>query len=211
MKIQVVLADDHPLIMVGATQLLKSEMNIEVTATAVSPEKLMEVLASGPCDVLVTDFSMPKEQGADGLVMLSAIRSRFPEVRIVVLTMLDNVGLLQRMRRVGALGVLNKRGDMAELPDAIMTVYRHRPFLGKSVRVQMLEAGIGPQGPEQSLSPRELEIIRLYVGGASITEIAKSLNRTLNTISTQKSSAMRKLGVKNDTELYHYASLVGLT
>ncbi|MBO9652343.1 MAG: response regulator transcription factor [Variovorax sp.] len=210
-NIRVVLADDHPLIMVGANHLLKSTLNVQAVATAASPEMLMEVLAQGECDVLVTDFSMPNKPGADGLAMLNAIRLRFPRVRVIVLTMIENVGLLQRMRKAGALGVLSKGGDLGELADAVVTVFRNRPFLGRSLRQRMLETDVGTHsGASQSLSPKELEIVRLYAGGKSITEISRTLNRTVNTVSTQKGSAMQKLGVKNDAELYQLALIVGL-
>jgi two-component system capsular synthesis response regulator RcsB len=212
MRIRVILADDHPLILLGARQLLLAESRIGVLASATSPDTLLELLAGTACDVLVTDFSMPSERSPDGLAMLTMLRNRHPEVRVVVLTMLDNIGLLQSIRKAGVLGVLNKRGDMAELPGAIYAAYQKRVFLGTTVRSEMIAAGMTPADDAvQALSPKELEVVRLYAGGMSITDISKFLSRSVNTVSTQKHSALRKLGLKSDAELYQYAVQAGLT
>lgn len=213
MFIRVMLADDHPLILMGARQLLSSELGISLVGEAHNADELLDLLARVACDVLVTDFAMPSERNADGLVMLGMIRRRFPNVRIVVLTMLDNAALLQSMRDAGALGILSKRGDMAELPIAIVSAFQHRPFLGKSVQHEMEILGIvrSATSPAQVLSPREIEVIRLYVGGMSVSEVAQHLHRSIKTISTHKHSAMEKLGIRSDAELYHYAVRNGLT
>ncbi|CAG2156858.1 response regulator transcription factor [Cupriavidus numazuensis] len=212
MIIRVMLADDHPLILVGARHVLSTELGFTIVGEAQSADSLMDMLETTSCDVLVTDFSMPSERNADGLAMLGAIRRRFSQVRIVVLTMLDNAALLQSMRDAGALGVLNKRGDMAELPSAIVTAFQGRPFLGKSVQREMEALGINRPAttPAQVLSPREIEVVRLYAGGMSVSAVAQHLHRSIKTISTHKHSAMEKLGIRSDAELYQYAVQNGL-
>ncbi|WP_051974863.1 LuxR C-terminal-related transcriptional regulator [Cupriavidus necator] len=94
------------------------------------------------------------------------------------------------MRNAGALGLLSKRGDMAELPLAIVSAFQHRPFLGKSVQHEMEILGIARSAasPAQVLSPREIEVIRLYVGGMSVSEVAQHLHRSIKTISTPPTS-----------------------
>lgn len=212
MYIRVMLADDHPLILLGARQVLGAELGITLVGEANNTDALFGLLACVECDVLVTDFSMPGVRNADGLVMLGMIRRRFPAVRIVVLTMLDNPALLQNMRDAGALGLLSKRGDMAELPAAIICAHQHRVFLGKSVQkaIEMLRRARASAVPAQALSPREIEVLRLYVGGMSVSEVAQHLHRSIKTISTHKHSAMEKLGLRGDADLYHYAARNGL-
>ncbi|MCY1286419.1 Transcriptional regulatory protein RcsB [compost metagenome] len=133
-------------------------------------------------------------------------------MRIVVLTMLDNPALLQNMRDAGALGLLSKRGDMAELSAAVICAYQRRAFLGKSVQkaIALVGTARATADPALALSPREIEVLRLYVGGMSVSEVAQHLHRSIKTISTHKHSAMEKLGLRSDADLYHYAVQNGL-
>ena len=210
--IRVMLADDHPLIVFAVRETLCRNLGFTVVAEATNPQALMENLAKVDCDVLVTDFSMPFPAAPDGLVMLNAIRSRFPAVRVVVLTMLENPGLMTSMRKAGALGILNKRDDMRELAAAVVAAFQRRAHLGSSVQreIAKLEIAAPIDSAIKILSPREMEVVRLYVGGMTTSEVARYLHRSINTVSTQKHSAMRKLGVKNDSELFNYALEHGL-
>jgi two-component system capsular synthesis response regulator RcsB len=212
MAIRVVLADDHPLIIFGVRQTLATATGIKVVADAPNPRALMELLRNVPCDVLVTDFSMPCGGNPDGLAMLTALRTRFPQVRVVVLTMLENPGLMVSMQDVGVLGIVNKRDDLSELPAVISAAYRHRRMLGTSVREDMKrwEQQMSRRQTSRSLSPREMEVVRMYVNGMKTTEVARYLHRSVNTVSTQKTNAMRKLGLTNDAELFDYAQAHGL-
>ncbi len=214
MTIRVILADDHPLILFGVRQVLGQVTGISVVADAANPRALTEKLESPGCDVLVTDYAMPGKNGPDGLVMLNSIRTKFPRVRVVVLTTLENLGLVMSMQGAGVMAVLNKRDDLAELPAAVNAAFQGRRYLSTSLQRQIEENVVDvPQKGESiaTLSPREMEVIRLYVRGMSTTEVARHLHRSVNTISTQKHSAMRKLGIDNDSELYAYAMEHGLS
>ncbi|WP_082926470.1 response regulator transcription factor [Cupriavidus sp. D384] len=206
------LADDHPFIVFGLREMLGKRLGFNVVAEATGPRLLLEKLARIECDVLITDFSMPCADAPDGLALLHCIRTRFPNVRIVVLTMLDNPGLLGCIRKAGALALLNKRDGLQELSNAVIAAFQGREHLSASVRQALARLGAGnPEAVASSrLSPREIEVLRLYVGGMTTSDIARYLNRSINTVSTQKHSAMRKIGVKNDAELYDYAIEHGL-
>ncbi|WP_422421331.1 response regulator [Pseudomonas sp. GZD-222] len=212
MTIRVILADDHPAILLGVRHTLNAAGGISVVAEASDPKVLMEKLQSVPCDVLVTDFSMPCEEKPDGLVMLNSIHSKFPTVRVVVLTMLENQGLLNSMAHAGALAILNKRYELSVLPEAIVAAFQGRHY--RVAAAQLNPSRPGAEAPDgildHALSSRELEVVRLYVGGMTLTEVALHLHRSIKTISTQKQSAMRKLGLTNDAELYDYAMKQGL-
>lgn len=210
--IRVMLADDHPFIVFGLREMLGKRLGFHVVAEAANPQMLLETLARIDCDVLITDFSMPCDNAPDGLSLLHSIRTRFPRVRIVVLTMLDNPALLGCIRKAGALALLNKRDGTQELSNAVIAAFQGREHLSPSVRKALATLGTGnPQAVVISrLSPREIEVLRLYVGGMTTSDIARYLNRSINTVSTQKHSAMRKIGVNNDAELFDYAIEHGL-
>lgn len=212
MAIRVILADDHPLIIFGVRQTLAAATGIRVVADASNPRALINLLRTVPCDVLVTDFSMPCGDSPDGLAMLTTLRTRFPHVRVVVLTMLENPGLMVSMQDVGVLGIVNKRDDLSELPAVIAAAYRRRSSLSTSVQEDMRrwENERLQRHSCRSLSPRELEVVRMYVKGMTTTQVARYLHRSVNTVSTQKTNAMRKLGLSNDAELFDYAQEHGL-
>lgn len=101
---------------------------------------------------------------------------------------------------------------MNHIGSAIQHVMRGQEYLGPSVKAALDSMGLGANGQQRSviLSKRELEVVRLFVSGMTITEIAGQLRRSIKTISTQKNTAMRKLGIERDSELLQYAQSNGL-
>jgi DNA-binding CsgD family transcriptional regulator len=126
--------------------------------------------------------------------------------------MLENPGLLKRIRELGVLGVVSKRDDLAHIGSAVRSVMRNAVYIGPAVQQSFDTVGMAPQQHALTavLSKREFEVVRLYVAGSTIKEIALALSRSIKTISTQKSAAMRKLGVERDSDLHQYALSHGL-
>jgi two-component system, NarL family, captular synthesis response regulator RcsB len=194
--------------------LFANDETIEVVGEANNARALIAELALKPCDVLVTDFAMP-EQGCDandGLRLIRQVRQDFPETSIVVLTSVCNVAILRSILRAGAMSLVNK----AEPIDLVATAVRHatvgRHFVSASFAVALAEAGkeadFSPGEPQ--LSPREIEVVKLFAQGSTISEIAKVLGRDVRTISRQKRDAMNKLGVRNDPGLFAFVRARGL-
>ncbi|MDB5834576.1 MAG: LuxR family transcriptional regulator [Caballeronia sp.] len=211
-RIKVIIADDHPVILFGATQALLKFPEIEVIGQARQSTELIQLLQKSPCDVVVSDLAMPGGQYGDGMPLLGYIGRQFPTVRIVVLTMLENPALLKRLREVGVTAVINKSDDLSHIGLAIVHTMRGQDYIGPSVRLALDSMGLSASGQQRDvvLSKRELEVVRLFVSGMTITEIAAQLKRSIKTISTQKNTAMRKLGIERDSELFQYAQSNGL-
>lgn len=211
-RIKVIIADDHPVILFGATQALLKFPEIEVIGQARQSTELIQLLQKSPCDVVVSDLAMPGGQYDDGMPLLGYIGRQFPTVRIVVLTMLENPALLKRLREVGVTAVINKSDDLSHIGLAIVHVMRGQDYIGPSVRLALDSMGLSASGQQRDvvLSKRELEVVRLFVSGMTITEIAAQLKRSIKTIITQKNTAMRKLGIERDSELFQYARSNGL-
>jgi two-component system capsular synthesis response regulator RcsB len=211
-RLRVVVADDHPVILLGAEHALRQFPDLEVVAQARQSTELVDVLQTVPCDVLVTDLAMPGGKHGDGLPLIDYLMRHFPGVRIVVLTMLENAALLKRLGEVGVIAVVNKSDDLAHIGLAIRHVIRDLPYASPSVRtaLETLRIKAGGKTDDVLLSRRELEVVRLFVSGLTIKEISTQLNRSVKTISTQKIMAMRKLGLERDSELFQYAQSNGL-
>jgi two-component system capsular synthesis response regulator RcsB len=210
--VRVVVADDHPVILFGAEHALLKFPGIQVVARARQSTELIKVLQTVPCDVLVTDLAMPGGQYGDGLPLIGYLRRNFPTLPIVVLTMLENAALLKRLSELGVTSVVNKADDLSHIGLAVQHVSRNLEYMSPSVKASLdtLRMNAGGKSDEVILSKRELEVVRLFVSGMTIKEISEQLNRSIKTISTQKNTAMRKLGIDRDSELFQYAQSNGL-
>lgn len=185
-------------------------MEFRVVAEAASPDELLRTLASTECDLLVTDFNMPGEQ-ADGLNLMQLLGRRWPDLPVIVLTQLGNPGTLGNIARLpNVLGVVSKTDAVKELNLAVNAAMAKREFASSSVKRQLEQSRSDNADATTALSRREAEVMRLFASGNTVSEIARQLNRSVKTVSSQKVEAMRKLGVKSDLEFYSYAREHGL-
>lgn len=202
MQKTVVIADDHPVFLIGLRTVVTTAFgdNFTISGEAQTVDQLLALLAEKLPDVLFTDFNMPGEQQSDGLRLISTLRRKYPQLPIVVITVMTNPGLINSIRAAGVLAVINKQSLTTELTACL----------------KALQQGCRPPGNAISspstvaLSPRELEVVRLLAQGHSINHIAAMLNRTKQTISAQKKNAMLKIGVSSDVDLFAYLREVGL-
>ncbi|WP_254063404.1 response regulator transcription factor [Rhodanobacter sp. L36] len=214
---QIIIADDHPVILMGLKALLKTQGDaFQVVDEAHNGGELLRLLATKPCDLLITDFSMPDEQAStDGLPLLKRIRRDYAALPVIVLTIIHNPTLIRGMFSVGVQGVVEKAAFTKELLMAVRAVSGGRNYLSDGLREAQAEAhapasnDVAPN-TGAALSIREAEVVRLYASGLSVTQIAEKVHRSVKTISQQKSDAMRKLGLTSNSELYQYARTYGL-
>lgn len=212
--LRIILADDHPIFLIGLRVVVEHDHSAQVVAQAGNPDELLQVLRDHLCDVLVTDFMMPAEQQSDGLRLLERIGRDFPGLPVIVVTTLSNAGLFQAMLDLDVRGLLSKASVASELPAAIESVRHNRVFIADSVQRILLDAqdhGSDQLLTPQQLSPRELEVVRLLAAGKTVGEIAGQLHRSKQTVSSQKISAMRKLGLANEAALFIYLQEHGLS
>jgi two-component system capsular synthesis response regulator RcsB len=208
--IKVLIADDHPIVLNGIALYLAEQQDIEVVGKAKNSTELVRLLDTIPCDVIITDYSMPGGQIGDGLPMLKTLRRKYPRTRLVVITMLDNPALIRDMKDLGVSVILNKADRVDYLLPAVWASFRGQNFFPPSVQEILATAGLDRPKLRAQLSQRELEVLRQCAAGAPIVEIARLSNRSSKTVSAQKSVAMKKLGLTNDYELYQYALTHGL-
>ena len=213
-KLRVILADDHPFVLLGVRAALEMHADVAIVGEANTPTSLITLLESTPCDVLVTDLTMPEVSGTveDGLDLVRRIRSTWPLLRIVVMTALTNTEILRAIVSDDVFSVLSKMETLDELWQAIEAGRKGQVYVGRSI----IEALAQPRDdaselpPVSRLSPRQVEVIRMFVRGQSISEIAAALGCHRRTISRQKREAMAKLGVANDPGLFAYIRAHGV-
>ncbi|QRX83189.1 response regulator transcription factor [Glaciimonas sp. PAMC28666] len=206
-RIRVAIADDHPLTLSGLNLLVRQCENMVVIGLAVSPGSLFEVLRKADCDVLVTDLSMPVENEIDGLEMIRTIRLQFPTVAVVILTATRKPALYHALLTLGVCAIVHKKGESAEIAEAINKACEGKVFLGQSSAELMKQEQlitVEERDARQSLTSREVGILRLFSTGISANEIAKKIHRSIKTISHHKRSAMVKLKLETDLQLMRY-------
>lgn len=212
MPLKVILADDHPLVLVGGRLALENA-HIDVVGAARGADELLAMLADHHafCDVVITDFLMPSDRQDDGFPLIETIVKKYPHVALVVLTMINRPAALQSMLTRGALGIIDKRAPMDELATAARAVAAGETYLSETLLDILHDADDNSEAmPGAALSPRETDIIRLFVNGLSLQEIADQEGKSVKTISRQKRDAMRKLGVHHDSLLGDFVRDHGL-
>jgi two-component system, NarL family, response regulator NreC len=209
--IRILIADDHTIVRSGVRLLLEAEPDIEVVGEALEGNQAVELAASLKPDVVLMDIAMP---GMDGLEATRQIKSRFPEIQILVLTMHRSDEYFFEILEAGASGYLLKGADTSDLVKAVRFVHRGEVFLYPTMAQKLLReyfnrAHLSPS-VESQLSPREKEILRLVADGYSNKEIAVKLVVSSSTVHTHLGNLMGKLGLKSRRELIQYARKNGL-
>ncbi len=170
MKTRVILVDDHALTLIGMRYLLSAYDDLRIVAQAQDADGLLAQLEAHPCDLLITDLMMPGSQQADGLRLVQKVRRRYPDLPIIVVTMLGNPALVSSLLKLGIHGLVSKRGMLDDLPKAIRHAGR-RPFISRSI-AHLLEVGEAEHGKPlaslEQLTPREVEVLRLYGSGLAV-------------------------------------------
>ncbi|MDN8009571.1 response regulator transcription factor [Burkholderia multivorans] len=208
--VRTVVANDRPLMLAGMEWVAVNSGAIELAALCKSVGELIATLQSVRCEVVLLDYSIRGSGHPEGLALLGYLKRTFPDVAIVTLLRHENPVLAHAILESGASGIVSKLDEVNHIVTALHMGYGGGQYLSPRIRAA-LEFASDENGERiAKLSPREIEIIRLYLSGLSVGEIALQLNKGKQTISAQKTSAMKKLGVKTDVALIECAMNLGL-
>lgn len=205
---RVLIADDHGIVRSGIRLLIERQPDIEVVAEAADGAEARDLAIRLRPDLAILDVKMPK---LTGLQATREIKQQAPEVSVLILSMHDDERYLFEALKAGASGYVLKTQADTDLLGAIRAVERGEPFLSPSAQkaliADMLERG---EQPEEDLTPRELEIVKLVAEAHTTREIAEILHLSEKTVENHRGSAMRKLGMRDRVELVRYAIRRGL-
>jgi DNA-binding NarL/FixJ family response regulator len=207
--IRLVIADDHAIVREGLKRIVGAAADLSVVDEAADGTQVMRVVREQEFDVLVLDLSMP---GRSGMELIKWVKAEKPKLRILVLSMHQELQYAVRAIKSGASGYLTKESAPEQLEQAIRKVAAGGAFVTAEVAEQLaLGAMPGSQAhPHESLSDREFEVLRLLAAGVSVTDIAGQLKLSVKTVSTHKANLMQKMGLGNQSELIRYALRHGL-
>lgn len=213
-NIRVAVAADHPLLLAGIVHEFESKADFRLVGAAANSTQLVELLGKHQVDVLISDYAMPGGSHGDGPTLFAFLKEHFPKMRLIVLTMMDNADVIRSLLTQDVNGILSKADPLEYLTTALYAALAGKCYLSPSIEAVMHQHDIpgGTVAPRTlRISPRELEVVRLFVSGLTISEIADRLCRSKQTVSTQKMSAMRKLGIARDVDLIKYGIKEHLT
>lgn len=210
MTIRVLLADDHTLLREGLRALLAAHPGIAVVAEVGDGREALRRTEELRPDVLVMDIAMPD---LNGIEAASMVRARYPQTRIVMLSMHSSSEHVYRAFQAGASGYVLKESAATEVIAAVQAVHAGQRYLSPALRELSgaIAEGKGGPGPLDSLSARERQVLQLVVEGKSSAEIARTVHLSPKTVETYRSRLMKKLGVPDVPSLVKFAIQHGLT
>jgi len=203
--IRILLADDHSIVLDGLKRILEDCDDLEVVAEADNGEQALRLALEKRPDVAVVDISMP---GMDGLEVLSRIKTQAGEIPVIMLTMYEEEQYMFRALEAGARGYLTKRSAPDQLVHAVRRVVDGKRYVPEEMAEAI--AGRFSQGGEKrsvldSLSIRELQVLRGLALGSTNKEIAAAYDISVKTVDTYRLRLLKKLNLRNNADLSRFA------
>jgi DNA-binding NarL/FixJ family response regulator len=202
--IRIVIADDHAMVREALCRTL-AQSGFEVVGQAGTVEQALDVLDATKPHVLVLDYSIPQ---GDAPEAMQAALKKHPRLKIVVLTVHQNIHYAVRVLEAGAFGFVVKSGAVSELVEAVKTAYEGEIFISPAVSQLVLQRLRQPKKDRSgldALSQREFDVLRVLGSGMGIKQCADYLNIGTSTASTYRSRIMEKLNLSNTAELIRFA------
>ena len=203
--IKVLLADDHSIVRAGLRRIVEESGDMTVVGEAADGREAVRMVRAEPPDVAVVDISMPQ---MDGLEVIGRLQSEFPDLPIIILTMHDEEQYVVRAIEAGAMGYLTKQSAPEQLVVAIRKVHAGARFLSESASETLalrVAKGKKAQSPLDSLSTRELQVLRKLALGQTNREIASAYNISIKTVDTYRFRLLKKLHLRNNAEISRFA------
>ena len=191
-KIRLLVVDDHFVVRIGLTSALNLEPDMEVIAEAKDGREAVEVYERHRPDVVVMDYQLPHLNGAEAT---TAVRAKFPDARIIILSVYKGEEDVHRAVQAGASGYLPKSSEPQELLDAIRVIHKGRRYFPSA-----MNAALATRAARSELSDREREVLDALVRGRSNKEIAIALGISENTVKVHTTRVFEKLGVADRLE-----------
>jgi len=199
-KTNILLVDDHAIVIDGIEALLKTVPGLNITAKASGGNQALHVLEQQPIDLMITDYSM---DDMDGITLVPKAKKLKPELKIIMLSMHDEPPLVQDVLRAGVDGYILKKHTHHELLLAIGTIIEGGQFWSSEVN-KMLLRGLMPESNAQ-ITDREMEILKLLTKELTSKEIAEQLFISERTVETHRKNLLRKTNSTSTVGLVKYA------
>ena len=207
-SVSILLADDHAVVRAGVRRLLEQDTRFIVVAEADSGERAYQLFGEHLPDITIMDLNMP---GMGGMEAIGRIMMRYPNAKILVLSMHENAAFASQALKAGAKGYLTKNGLADELINALDSVMNNHNYINAIISQQIAQQFLNTsENPLNMLSAREFEIFRLIAEGIDNTDIANKMNISPKTVANYQTSIKQKLNLNNPVEMVRLAIKTGL-
>ncbi|MFN3545424.1 MAG: response regulator [Thiobacillus sp.] len=206
---RILIVDDHAIVREGLKQILAEVDDIEVAGEADCASAALRLARQQPYDIVLMDISMPDRSGLETLELL---KKEHPALPVLMLSMHRETQYAVRALKTGAAGYLNKQSAPAQLIDAIRMVAAGKKYISAEVAQELASQVSGERdvAPHETLSNREYQTLCLIASGMPVSAIAEKLSLSVKTISMYRARLLKKMQLKNNAELTHYAIKQGL-
>jgi len=206
-KSRVFVVDDHPIVRQGLALLINREADLAVCGEAEDAHSAMQLVVSTQPDIMIVDISL---NGPDGLDLLKDIRTRYPDLPVLILSMHDESIYAERALRAGAQGYIMKQEATDKVLVALRRILSREIYVSERIANRMLQRYIGSPGAARpasiaDLTDRELEVFRLIGGGHSTRQIAEELHISVKTVESYQAHIKEKLSLRSARELVQHA------
>lgn len=209
MEVNLIICDDHQLVIDGLKALMEGENDLILKGTANNGAEAIRLIQNLKIDLVLMDLDMPVMSGIEAT---KAIKKDHPEVKVIILTMHDEKSIITMLMDLGADGYVIKNADRLELLNAIRNVAAGKKHFSPEVTVALLSQEENPMSSAlmEGLTEREIEILKLIAEGLSNKEIGDKLFISHRTVDTHRTNLMKKLEVHNIAGLIRFAIKHGL-
>ena len=207
--INVLIADDHPIVRQGLRQILAGISDMKVAGEAVNGQETLEQVRAGGWDVLVLDITMPGRSGFD---ILKELKHLQPDLPVLVLSIHAEEQFAVRVLKAGASGYLTKENAPDELIKAIRKVVSGGKYISRTL-AERLAFGLDAASERprhEALSDREFQVMQMVASGKTLTKIAEELSLSTKTVSTYRTRLLQKMNLETNAEIIRYAIENGL-
>ncbi|MBC7252687.1 MAG: response regulator transcription factor [Actinobacteria bacterium] len=212
-SVNVMLVDDHEVVLEGLIRILEKQGGIKIVSVARSAEEALEKIDRFPPDVVIVDIQLP---GMNGIELIRRIKSRYPDIEAITLTVFDDEQFAKQAIKAGAIGYVIKDAAKEELVKAVRAAAKGESLISTSVARKLIEEISEPAGRKkreeeyEGLSQRELDVIKLMARGYNNRQIADILFISEHTVKVHIRNIFRKIGVTDRTNAVLWAIERGL-
>lgn len=200
-SMNIFLTDDHEILLGGLEKIIETETDFHVIEKAGTVKETLDKLTQLSVDLLITDYNLPD---SDGLALVQKVRRKYPEMKVIVLSMHDESHLVKEILKEGVNGYVLKKDSQNELIDAIRAIFDGKTFLSNDINKMLLQSLHGSDG-KRLLTSREREILKLIAKEFTNRMIAEELFISERTVETHRKNIFRKTGTHNLVGLIKFA------
>lgn len=206
---RILIVDDHAIVREGLKQILAEVDDLEVAGEADCSSRALRMARLEPWDMVLMDISMPDRSGLETLELM---KKEHPGIKVLMLSMHRETQYAVRALKTGAAGYLNKQSAPDQLVDAIRLVASGKKYISPEVAQELASQVSGEREglPHEGLSNREYQTLCMIASGLPVSAIADQLALSVKTISMYRARLLKKMQLKNNSELTHYAIRQGL-